>query len=161
MNLRKQKEAETTDREIVISRAYDAPREMVWEAWTNPKQVVKWWGPQGFTTTIQVMDVKQGGRWDLVMHGPDGTDYPNHSVFDEVVKQERIVFTHGGGKKGGPSAYFQATWTFEDLDGKTRVTTRMVFSSAEARERVVREYGAIEGAKQTFTRLGEFLATLA
>jgi len=120
--------------------------------------VVQWWGPRGFTTTIEEMDVRPGGVWKLVMHGPDGTNYPNRSVFREVVKPERLVFSHGGGKAGGPSAQFVATWTFEALGDQTQVTIRMAFPSAAARDRVVKEYGAIEGGKQTLARLGELLA---
>jgi uncharacterized protein YndB with AHSA1/START domain len=150
-------EAVTPDREIVTSRLFDAPREVVWEAFTDPKQVVQWWGPNGFTTTIEVMDVRVGGQWRHTMHGPDGTDYPNASVFKEVVKPERIVYGHGGGKEGGPGASFEATWTFEAQGNKTLLTGRMVFPTAAARELVVKEYGAIEGAKQTFARLAEYL----
>ncbi len=148
---------DTSDREIIISRVFDAPRELVWEAWTDPKHVVHWWGPNGFTTTVQEMDVRPGGVWKHVMHGPDGTDYPNKSVFVEVVKPERIVYSHGGGKKGGPGAQFQATWTFVEQGDKTQVTGRMVFKSAADRDQVVKEYGAIEGGKQTLQRLAEYL----
>ena len=149
---------DTSDREIVITRVFNAPRELVWEAMTNPEHVVNWWGPRGFTTTIETMDVRPGGIWKHVMHGPDGTDYPNKSNIDEEVKPERIVYTHGGRKAGGPAAQFQAFWIFDDLGNQTRLTLRMVFPSAEARDTVVKVYGAIEGANQTFERLGEFLA---
>ncbi len=149
------------DREIVITRVVHAPRELVWEAWTNPKHVVRWWGPRGFTTTIHEMDVRPGGVWRHTMHGPDGTDYPNSSVFEKVEKPERIVYSHGGGKKGGPAAQFQATWTFEAQGDKTKVTMRGVFPSAAARDQVVKEYGAIEGGKQTLERLEEQLATMS
>lgn len=148
---------EPTLNEIVISRVYDAPRELVWNAWTDPKQVVQWWGPRGFTTTIEEMDVRPGGVWQHTMHGPDGTNYPNKSVFTEVVKHERIVFSHTGGKEGGPGANFRSTWTFEDEDGKTRLTIRMFFGSAQERDQIVKEYGAIEGGKQTLERLAEHL----
>ncbi len=150
----------TVDREIVMTRIFDAPRELVWEAWTDPKQVVQWWGPNGFTTTIHEMDVKPGGVWRHTMHGPDGTDYPNKSVFVEVVKPERIVYSHGGGKQGGPGAQFQATWTFAAQGDKTKLTIRMVFKSAAERDQVVKEYGAIEGGKQTLGRLEEHLAKM-
>ena len=110
----------TADREIVITRTFDAPRELAWQAMTDPRHVVLWWGPRGFTTTIQEMDVRPGGVWTHVMHGPDGTDYPNHSVFQEVVYPERIVFAHGGRKPGGPEADFTATWTFEETGDKTQ-----------------------------------------
>jgi uncharacterized protein YndB with AHSA1/START domain len=147
-----------SDREIVISRVFDAPRELVWNAWTDPQQVVQWWGPKGFTTTIHEMDLRPGGVWRHTMHGPDGLDYPNKSVFVEIVKHERIVFTHGGGREGAPGAHFHSTWTFEEVDGdKTRLTMRMVFDSPEARDTVVKAYDAIEGGKQTLARLAEKL----
>jgi uncharacterized protein YndB with AHSA1/START domain len=148
----------TSDREIVTSRVYDAPREMVWEAFTDPKQVVQWWGPNGFTTTIHEMDVRPGGRWRHTMRGPDGTEYPNQSVFKEVLKPERIVYGHGGGKKGAVGASFEATWTFEAVEkDKTRLTGRMVFATSDARDHVVKEYNAVEGGKQTFARLADYL----
>lgn len=145
------------DREIVIERIFDAPRELVWEAWTNPVHVARWWGPDGFTTTIQQMDFREGGVWKLVMHGPDGTDYPNSSVFREIVVPERIVFSHGGGRAGGPGAHFLSTWTFEALGNRTRLSIRMLFDTAEARDLVIREYGAVEGGKQTLARLASYL----
>jgi uncharacterized protein YndB with AHSA1/START domain len=151
----------TQDREIVITRIFDAPRELVWDAWTDPKKVVQWWGPRGFTTTIHEMDVRPGGVWRHTMHGPDGTDYPNKSVFIEVVKPERIVYSHGGGKKGGPGVQFQATWTLEAQGGRTKVTLRMLFQSAAELGQVVKEYGAIEGGNQTLDRLGEQLAKMS
>jgi uncharacterized protein YndB with AHSA1/START domain len=149
---------ENVDREIVISRVVKAPRELVWEAMTNPKHVVNWWGPHGFTDTIEEMDVRPGGAWKHTMHGPDGTNYPNMSIFKEVVKPERIVYSLGGGRAGEPGVSFVSTWTFDALkDGSTRVTIRMVFPSTEKRDFVVKEFGAIEGGKQTLERLDEYL----
>lgn len=148
-------------REIVISRELDAPRELVWEALTDPEQVIHWWGPRGFTTAITEMDVRPGGVWKHVMRGPDGTNYPNESVFQEVVAPERLVFAQGGKREGGPAISFVSTWTLDLLaSGKTKVTIRMVFPSPDARDLVVREFGAIEGGKQTLERLGEHLAAL-
>ena len=149
-----------SDREIIITRVLEAPRELVWEAWTDPQQVVKWWGPQGFTTTVHEMDVKPGGIWRLTMHGPDGADYPNESVFTEVVKPERIAFTLRGGKKGEPESLKEMIWTFEDQGGKTKITIRQVYPTAEARDYVAKTYGAIEGGKQTLGRLAEYLERL-
>lgn len=148
-----------SDREIVISRVIHAPRELVWQAWTDPKHVTNWWGPRGFSTTIKKMDFRVGGAWEHVMHGPDGANYPNKSIFKEIVPQERIVYSHGGGREEGPGATFTATWTFEPVEaGKTRLTGRLVFPSAEARDFVVKEFGAIEGGKQTLERAAEYLA---
>jgi uncharacterized protein YndB with AHSA1/START domain len=144
-------------REIVITRMLDAPRELAWQAMTDPAHVVQWWGPRGFTTTIEQMDVRPGGVWTHVMHGPDGTDYPNHSVFTEVVYPERIVFAHGDGKA---EPDILATWTFEAIGDQTRVTISMVFPSTAARDFVVKEHGAIEGGKQTLERLSEYLPSM-
>jgi uncharacterized protein YndB with AHSA1/START domain len=91
----------TSDREIVITREFNAPRELVWEAMTNPKHVVNWWGPRGFSTTIEEMDVRPGGVWKHVMRGLDGINYPNKSIFKEIVKPERIVYQHGGKRENG------------------------------------------------------------
>jgi uncharacterized protein YndB with AHSA1/START domain len=149
---------ETPGNEIVISRIFAAPRELVWQAMTDPKHVVHWWGPRGFSTTIETMDVRPGGIWKQTLHGPDGANYPNKSVFKEVVKPERLVYSHGGGRDGGPGASFVATWTFEDIGpGKTKLTMRLVFPSAEARDFVVKEFGALEGGRQTLERLSEHL----
>ncbi len=129
---------------------------------TDPRHVIHWWGPRGFSTTIEKMDVRPGGVWKHVMHGADGTEYPNKSIFKEVVKPERLVFSHGGGKKGGPGANFVATWTFEAVfTGKTKVTIHMVFGSAADRDFVVKEFGAIEGGKQTLERLSGYLPKMA
>ena len=151
----------TADREIVITRTFDAPRELVWEAWTNPKHVVNWWGPNGFSTTIEKMELRVGGVWKHVMHGPDGTDYPNKSVFTEIVKPERIKYSHGGGTKGKPGVQFDATWTFEVVGKQTRLTIHQIFASAADRDMVVKTYGAIEGGKQTLARLADYLATIS
>ncbi len=151
----------TAEREIVVERVFDAPRELVWEAWTNPRHVAQWWGPQGFTTTIEKMDFRVGGEWKHVMHGPDGTDYPNHSVFREIVPHERIVFVHGGRREGGPAIGFVSTWTFEALGQQTRLTLRLLFDTPAARELAAREFGAIEGGRQTLARLAGYLAQRA
>jgi uncharacterized protein YndB with AHSA1/START domain len=123
----------------------------------------RWWGPNGFTTTIYEMDVRPGGVWRHTMHGPDGTDYPNNSVFTEIVNHERIVYSHTGGKKGDEiGAPSTVSWTFEETpDGKTRLTLRMLFPSAAIRDHVVNTYRAIEGGKQTLERLAEHLPTVS
>lgn len=148
------------DRELVFTRVFDAPRALVFEAWTDPAHVAQWWGPQGFTTTIQQMDVRPGGVWRLVMRGPDGRDYRNRIVFLEVVKPERLVYQHDP-EPGSEPVTFQVTVTFADEGGKTRLTMRMLFPSAEARDHVVKTYGAVEGANQTLHRLGGKLAEMA
>ena len=150
-------DASPTD--MVITRVFDAPRGMVWDAFTDPKQVTEWWGPNGFTTTIEQMDVRPGGIWKHIMVGPDGTRYPNKSVFREVVKPERLVYTLAGGKEdGSASASFESTVTFdEESDGRTRVTMRSRFASADARAFVMKTFRAYEGGHQTLNRLALYL----
>ena len=141
-------------REIVITRVLDAPRERVFEAWTDPEQIGHWWGPTGFTATIHEMDVRPGGIWRFIMHGPDGVDWPNRVDYLEVVRPDRLVYDHGNG--GEPQ--FHVTVTFADEGGRTRLTMRSVFPTAAAREYVVREVKAIEGGNQTVDRLAQYLA---
>ncbi len=145
----------TADREIVITRVFDAPRELVFDAWIDPQHVASWWGPKGFTTTIHHMDVRPGGEWRFIMHGPDGIDYPNKIVYLEIARPERLVYDHGD--EGDP-AHFRATVTFEKQGDKTRLTMRSLFRSAAARDEVVTKYHAIEGGNQTLDRFGEHLA---
>jgi uncharacterized protein YndB with AHSA1/START domain len=159
MNERDHDATSTADREIVITRVFDAPRDLVYKAWTDPKHVAQWWGPIGFTNTIHEMDVRPGGVWRLMMHGLDGVDYPNKIAFIEVMKPERLVYTHGG-DEGGDPVQFHVTVTFDEQGGKTRLTMRSLFKSAAERDRVVEEYGAIEGGKQTLDRLAEHLAKM-
>lgn len=153
--------AESKDRELVFTRVFDAPRELVWKAWTEPEHVSRWWGPRGFTTTIHDMDLRPGGIWRQTMHGPDGTNYPSKHVFIEVVKHERISYTLTGGKEGDPVHQLEQTWTFEAQGDKTKLTLRMLFPSAAALEQIVKTYGVVEGAKQTLDRLGEHLPTMS
>jgi uncharacterized protein YndB with AHSA1/START domain len=144
-------------RELVTTRVFDAPRELVWTAWTDPKHLAQWWGPNGFTTTTSAYEFREGGVWRFVMHGPDGRDYQNRITFDEIAKPERIVYRHGGGDDVEP-VQFQTTVTFEELDRKTRLTMRALFPSADERNRVIKEYGADKGAVQTLARLADYLA---
>ncbi len=144
-------------RELVTTRVFDAPRELVWTAWTNPKHLAQWWGPNGFTTTTSAYDFRQGGVWRFVMHGPDGRDYQNRITFDEIVKPERIAYRHDDGDDVEP-VHFYTTVTFEELDRKTRLTMRALFPSAAERDRVIKDYGADKGAMQTLARLADYLA---
>jgi uncharacterized protein YndB with AHSA1/START domain len=146
--------------EIVVSRLFDAPRELVFEAWTNPQHVPHWFGPNRFNTTIHEMDVRPGGVWRLTMHGPDGRDYRNHIVFLEVVKPARLVYKHEP-EPGSEPVSFQTTVTFAAEGCQTRLTLRMLFPSSEAREHAVRTYHADEGGIQTLGRLAAHLPQMA
>jgi uncharacterized protein YndB with AHSA1/START domain len=102
------KKSSTHDRELIISRKLNAPVDLVWEVWTKPEHIANWWGPNGFTNTIHTISVIPGGEWDLVMHGPDGTDYKNKSVFKEIILYKKIVYEHIS------SPRFVATIDFEE-----------------------------------------------
>jgi len=149
---------DTTDREFTVERVIDAPRQLVFKVWTEPEHLAQWFGPNGFTNTILELDVRPGGVWRHIMHGPDGTDYPNKSIFTEVVPPERLAYTHLGPE--GTPVLFDATVTFEEVGTGTRVTMRAVFPTAAERDYLVKEFGAIDAAHQTLDRLAEHLAKL-
>jgi len=147
----------TTDREILLTRVFDAPRELVFNAWIDPNHIAQWFGPDGFTTTILGMDVRPGGVWRFIMHGPDGVDYPNKIVYVEIVKPERLVYNHFAEDVDEPGQ-FHVTMTFAEQAGRTVLSMQMLFETAAERDRVVKEYGAIEGGEQTLDRLAAYLA---
>jgi uncharacterized protein YndB with AHSA1/START domain len=150
----------TADREIVMTRTVNAPRELVYKVWTEPEHIAKWWGPNGFTNTVHEMHVRQGGTWRYIMHGPDGTNYPNRIVYTEVVPQEKLVYLHGDDIDNDPNA-FHVTITFEAEGNKTKVTMHSVFASADLLQMLTREYGVLEGAVQNMNRLEAYLVGIA
>lgn len=156
--LRKKLVEDTIEREIVLTRVLDAPRERVWEAWTDSERVAKWWGPYGFTTTTQEREFKVGGTWKHTMIGPDGVEYPNFTQFEEIVEPERIVYTNGGAKKGEYDVHFRTTVTFKEVGSKTELTMRTVFDTVAMRDLVVKRFGAEKGGRQTLSRLASHLA---
>lgn len=143
----------TADRELIISRILNAPINLVWEVWTNAEHIKNWWGPNGFTNTIHTMDLKKDGEWNLVMHGPDGTDYKNKSVFKEIVKYKKIVYEHVSGPR------FLATIEFEPQGEKTFLKWHMLFQSKEEFIQTVKTFKADEGLKQNIDKLGHYLQT--
>jgi len=152
---------ERDPRSIVGKRVLDAPRALVFSLWSDPKHLGQWWGPNGFTTTTRAFDFRPGGIWRFVMHGPDGRDYQNRIIFDEIVPPERIVYRHDGGDDVEPVQFAQ-TVTFADLgNGQTLLTWHGTFPSAEERTRVIREYGADKGLVQTMARLDEYVVTMS
>jgi uncharacterized protein YndB with AHSA1/START domain len=145
---------------IIGTRLFDAPRELVYSAFTDPKHLAQWWGPDGFTLTTHSHDFRPGGVWRFVMHGPDGRDYQNRVTYDEIDPPKRIVYRHGGGDDVEP-VQFNTAITFEDVGGKTRIIWHGRFPSAAERDRVIKEYGADKGLVQTMARLAEHLAKQA
>ncbi len=147
----KHKEKELVEnRQIVRTRVFDAPREIVWDAWTDPKQLALWWGPKGFTNTFKEFNLSSGGNWRFVMHGPDGKDYPNENIFVEIVRPERIVFDHFSGPK------FRLTAIFKDKGDKTELVWTMVFETAAGYEQV--KPFALAGLEQNLDKLEAHLA---
>ncbi|MCF8586981.1 SRPBCC family protein [Gordonia liuliyuniae] len=146
-------------REIVISRVIDAPRELVFEAFTQVRHLSRWWGPHGFTTTTRAFEFRAGGVWEFVMHGPDGTDYPEWITWTEIVSPERIAILHG--EYSDDPNTFESVLTFEPIGQTTRVEMRAVFATEELRDEAVRKHGAIEGGRQTLAGLAAYVADLA
>ncbi len=138
------------EREIVSTRVFDAPAADVYDAWTSPNKLKQWWGPKDFANEFETFDLRPGGVWKFVMRAPDGTAYPQHSVFVEIVPRERIVFDHK------PPHQYRAVVTFEDSGDKTKVTFRMIHETAEECEKV-RTF-VVEGNEQNFDRLEAVLA---
>ena len=140
--------------EIRIIRIYDAPVQAVWEAWTDPEQVAKWWGPRGFTITTHSKDLKAGSHWDYTMHGPDGTDYPNTTKYFEVIPLAKLVYDHGG--HGDRPPLFRVTVFFTEKMGKTTLDMTMALPTPEALEETKKIIKMASG-NSTWDRLAEYL----
>lgn len=150
--------SEAGSREILSRRTINAPRELVFDVWTKPEHIINWWGPNGFTNTIHEMEVKPGGTWRFMMHGPNGMNFPNKIVFTEVLRPERLVYVHTDDTEDGKR--FHVVVTFEDDNGKTELTMHVEFPSVEERDLVIKEYGALEGNRQTMDKLEAYLAQI-
>lgn len=137
---------------LEISRTLHAPVSLVWTVFTDPVHIAKWWGPNGFTNTIQKMDVRPGGEWELVMHGPDGTDYRNKSIFTDVIEHQLLAYDHVSGPK------FFANISFRAEGDLTHITWRMEFETAELLEKVKEQFKADEGLVQNVDKLEVYLA---
>ncbi len=151
-------EQATKDREIVMSRVISAPRELVFEAFTQVRHLSRWWGPDGFSTTTRSFEFRVGGAWDFVMHGPDGTDYQEWITWREIVPPERIALLHGE-SRDDPNA-FESILTFEPAGNETRLVMRTVFPTKKLRDEAVEKYHAIEGGEQTLRNLAAYVAEL-
>ena len=151
-------EPATADREIVISRVIDAPREVVFEAFTQVRHLSQWWGPHGFTTTTRAFEFREGAVWDFVMHGPDGTDYAEWITWTEIVPPERIALLHGE-SRDDPHA-FESTLAFAPDGAATRIVMRTVFPTRQLRDQAVDRYHAIEGGEQTLSNLAAYVAEI-
>jgi uncharacterized protein YndB with AHSA1/START domain len=139
-------------REIASRRVIDAPRDKVFKAFADPTHLARWWGPSGFRNTFEEFDFRPGGTWRFTMHGPDGTDYSNRSVFLDIQEPARIVLEH----ESAPA--FRMTITLADEAGQTRLDWRMLFESAALRDQVAKY--AVPANEQNFDRLEAELARM-
>jgi len=142
-----------SDREIATTRVLDASPDLVFRAFSDPAHLARWWGPKGFTNTFHEFDLRPGGAWRFVMHGPDGAHYQNHSVFVEVVPPERIVINHVSGP------HFHLTITLAEQAGLTMLSWRMLFLSAAECDMV--KTFAVPANEQNLDRLETELAAMA
>jgi uncharacterized protein YndB with AHSA1/START domain len=140
--------------EIKITRIYDAPVQAVWDAWTDPEQVAQWWGPRGFTLTTHSKDLRPGGSWVYTMHGPDGVDYPNKTLYLEVEKNSKLVYDHGGNDDRPPM--FRVTVLLSEVNGKTKMEMSMRLPTPEAAAET-RKFIKKAGGDSTWDRLAEYL----
>jgi uncharacterized protein YndB with AHSA1/START domain len=148
------------DRELVGTHVFNAPRNLVWKMWTDRYHVAQWWGPKGFRTTIHQMDVRPGGEWRFIMHGPDGRDYHNRVIFREVQKPDRLVYENSPDKDTEP-VRFVTTVTLTEEGASTRVRVHMLFPTAAERDHNVKTYGSVEGLREHLGRLGEYIEKTA
>jgi uncharacterized protein YndB with AHSA1/START domain len=155
LSLDKLHESLVEGRSIVLGRVFDAPRTLVWEAWTKPEHIANWWGPDGFKNKTHEMDFREGGIWRHTMIGPDGTEYPNRTEYVEIVEPERLVYRTGTDDQD--PEWFRATVTFMEFAGQTHVNMISVFPNKEMRDEIAEKSGAVEGGKQHLARLGEYL----
>lgn len=140
--------------EISGARLFDAPRELVFDAFSSADRLRRWFGPKGFSLTTQSFEFAPGGVWRFVMHGPDGRDYDNKIVFLEIVRPQRIAYVHPGEDDADPSRK-ETTIVFTQEGLKTRIDWRMRFPTLVERDRAERDYGVATGLAETLERLGE------
>lgn len=146
--------ATNNPKDICITRVYDASIQDVWDAWTDPDQVAKWWGPRGFTLTTHSKDLRPGGVWHYTMHGPDGVDYPNKTMYHEVIPCEKLVYDHGGYDDRPP--LFRVTVLFSEVAGKTQMVMTSTCPSAEEAA-AMRQFIKEAGGNATWDRLAEYV----
>jgi len=146
--------AKNKSNEIRITRIYDAPVKIVWDAWTDPEQTAQWWGPRGFTLTTHSKELKPGGHWVYTMHGPDGTDYPSKTLYHEVEKHKKLMYDHGGNDDRPP--LFRVTVLFSEIRGKTKMDMSMMLPTPEAADET-RKFIKKAGGNATWDRLAEYL----
>ena len=144
-----------TDREIVLIRVFDAPRTMVWDAFTKPELLKRWFGPRGWSLVVCEVDLKVGGGFRFVLRGPDGRDMGMRGVYREIVPPERSVHMESFDDYPGEA---QVTAVFVERAGKTTLTATVLYPSREIRDAVIKS-GMEHGAAESYDKLAELLAT--
>lgn len=144
------------ERELLLVRTLNAPRELVFEVWTDPMHLLNWFGPRGYTTAIDDYELKPGGVWRFTMEGPDGTAYPNRVTFETIERPALLKYRHDTGQDDDPSA-FTVTVSFDEDGPRTRLAMRMRFDTAEQKQEV-ESWGAVAGGHSTLDRLEEWLS---
>lgn len=147
------------DKEMIFSRIVNAPRELVYKVWTQQDHLEKWWGPDGFSTTTKLFELKNDGQWIFTMHGPDGRDYPNKIIFIEIDPPSKLVYRHSD-DGGSIDVRFKVEVLFEQSGENTLITMHSVFETPEMMKKVVDEYGAYEGAIQHLKNMMIYIETL-
>ena len=142
------------NREQRIVQTFNAPIELVWEVWTNPEHIINWWGPAGFTSTVHSMDLSEGGEWKLTLHGPDGTNYPNRSIYKEIIPFRKIVFEHF-------NPHFVTTVLFNPKGEGTEIDWSLLFDTVEMHDVVVKAHKADEGQRQNMEKLEKYFQDLS
>ena len=148
----------SSDQEIVMERVFNAPRELVFKAHTDPNLISQWWGPRRYTTVVDKMDLRVGGVWRFVQHDADGNEFAFNGVYREIVPPERLSYTFEF--EGMPGHVLVETVTFEEKNGKTKVTVTGLYQSVEDRDGMLQS-GMEEGANESYERLVELLGSLA
>lgn len=149
METKNESQAEVKGTQIIITRTVNAPRELVFEAWTSAEHLDKWFGPNGFKTVTESFEFQVGGSWVFTMVHPEFGSFPSHIRWDEITPPERLRYAHVG--------VFETVVTFEEVNRRTTVTLKNIFPTEEAVKEVVEKYQAVEGGKQTLGKMAAYV----
>lgn len=144
----------TKDRSIKITKTLNLHIHQIWDLWTIPEHLEKWWGPNGFTATIHQFDLEVDGNWKMTLHGPDGTNFPNKSIFKAIIPLKKIVFEHF-------YPHFMTTVIFKSLGEETNIDWTLLFNTVEMRDTIVKVHKADEGQKQNIEKLEKYIEELS
>ena len=144
---------------MIFTRLLDAPRELVWQMWSDVRHLNAWWGPTGFTTTTHEFTFAPGGEWRHIMHGPNGVDYPNRVVFREIDPPSKLVYENRWDLPDAPLDFEVEVTLVEEAADMTNLSIHMTFADETAFQTAVERYGVIDGGTQTLDRIADYLHT--